>query len=290
MYSLLFDLDQTQKLAREYWQALRSETMSELNIELNEELSVFDKSIIWSMGTYRPETLSEIKDSESLKAQLIGENEYIHNYQLNSAPSFIKRYSMDLEQGLHYDLDEALLKEVEGAIERALEIVKTHWHEAYEEIEAIYKAFVWQRSPGLNNRAHSAPQNFGFSFLNIDYFKDVEPVALATQFVHEASHQILFVECAIDPLIPEDYDTMVYSPFRGEQRPAIGALHALISMARMLMWKEKLENHLDYEKECKDIERLIPLYNQAIEELASIKFSQRGNDLMDSFKRLQTTL
>jgi HEXXH motif-containing protein len=162
-------------------------------------------------------------------------------------------------------------------------IVQDIWPEAAVEIANTNVCISWFQDE--KKLSYSNPQLFGIIFINSKLY-ELNSISLATLLIHETAHHALFVETSIDKLIDDDYTRLVFSPFRGESRPIIASLHALVAMSRMLLWSNKiLTNGLTYKKESDAIKtKVLPKYKQAIHEMDGIKFSVRGQALMKELK------
>ncbi|MCB1197435.1 MAG: hypothetical protein KDK51_03615 [Deltaproteobacteria bacterium] len=282
----------TAHLASQYWAALMSQSVGSWGCHVDDFVHS-PKSIVWSIGSYRPHTWGT-PSTDFILQKLALENQYIKDWVVSQPKNFLHSFDLELEKEADYAITENKIADLQAKLTQALHMIETYWPAAFTELTAIMKSYIWYEEEGKTSKAYSSPKNFGITFLSAPHFSHVSVETLATQLVHEAAHQILFVECAIDPLIPNDYGKEVYSPFRDNMRPAIGALHALMAMARMLMWAEKIE-HAKEESLRKESQIIFDwqtdLHRKAIEVLKEeVDFSPRGKDLLYSFERLQTTL
>ena len=181
--------------------------------------------------------------------------------------------------------EKPLLEAANQNLHKSLLVIEKIWPEAHEEIKAFNLGVGW--FDDKQRISYSSPKMFGVLFIN-GRINQSDPIKLATSLIHECGHHALFVETAIDKLIPEDYAIEVYSPLRGTVRPAIGALHGLMAMGRMLVWASHLKKHMgDYKNEGDNIiATLLLKYCDGIRSMDSIQFSERGNAFLSELKFL----
>ena len=276
--SFLLDLTLSAQAGEQYWSALRKRALpTALQVQLLDK-----KSVYWPLSIYLRRGISEL-DSKHLTSPFAGNvlKEYAALEKLFPNYSSLLEYPVLDNQEQVFS---AKLKLIE-----ALERIKILWPEGYEEFKKVGLGISWFSS--VTRYSYSTPKVFGVLFIN-PIVSNFSVHTLATSIIHEMAHQALFVESAIDKLLPEDFAKPVFSPLRKEMRPAIAALHALVAMARMLIWSQRMNlgNEIEQEEGRVLRDKLRPFYSAAIVEISSLRFSARGRLLLNDLIQIESKL
>ncbi len=283
--------DPRQSLARipQYWQALRQRALSRVP-----ELSLLDGEIPATSTIYPARNYAKTPpttDPSEIRRQLAAETACFERGSLvdpagwTSLPHVADHFS--------YELVKDVGEEDHQRLADALTMIRTYWPEAEQEYLAHSRGIVWIKH--RETYSGSDPKLYGIVFLNKAYFKAHPLVEMATDIIHEAGHHTLFVETAIDPMIPADFAKQLYSPIRQGDRPAIGVLHGLFSMLRMLLWSRRLTaaepSRGDFRAEQ---DRMDALFRDglkpAIADLKAIRLTPGGEALLDAMARVEKRL
>ncbi len=140
---------------------------------------------------------------------------------------------------VEYDAGKRLL------FRRACEILQTAWPQFYELMQVIQPRLYLPRSP--RPESVSDVKTFGQVHFNMRRQTPVEWVEI---LVHEMGHHYLFViYAAFHKRVPAPWDQLVHSAIRGEDRPLVGVMHAVVAETFMVYaaWRILQESSLSAE-------------------------------------------
>lgn len=257
--------------AMPYWNALK---VRYLKYQIDKKFA--DKKLTWPALIYSNRSVN----SENIGAILSEEAESIENFYVKN-PDRLIRALPEIERLVEVELisNHKLTDSHNELILSGMKLIEELWPDAYEETTSICIAATWFKNSKKNT--FSSPKVHGLIYLN-ESTQEKDTFSIATSIVHETAHQALFIETAIDRLIPNDFAKPIFSPIRNEYRPAIGALHGLFAMSRMLIWSNHVKNlnkkHSARADKLKN--SLVPKIKDAIDTLRVLELSDRGNALI----------
>jgi HEXXH motif-containing protein len=175
-----------------------------------------------------------------------------------------------------------------AALESSLEIVKKHWPEGYLDVTL----FLTQLIPIVDDRKFHPNNQSVHAFRGLVATSPRPSYFSAQVWAHESGHNKLSTMLDLFRLVDESCTCEeLYSPFVGTNRPTIANLHALFSFARDLEVTRRMlgqvEEYPGYSMECyfsKNLARWSALL-ATVEQ--NVKFTDRGNALIDEFRQIQ---
>ncbi len=271
----------------QYWQALKQRALG----AGAEAANLPAKSSLYPAFTYGKNAAYSAEGGRSLVKDVGTEMAAIEDGML--VRPAVWRSLPAVQDFLTYELVEEVDADDRRRLIDALAMIRKYWPEAATEFAAHLASVVWIKH--RETYSASDPKLYGVIFLNKAYFKAHALVEMATDIIHEAAHHTLFVETAIDPMIPKNFAKSLFSPIRQAERPAIGVLHGLYSMIRMLLWARRLTTaepgRADFMSES---ERMDGLFRDglrpAIEELKGVGLSPGGQALIEAMDRVERQL
>ena len=147
------------------------------------------------------------------------------------------------------------------------------------------------RPGGIGNSSEMAK---GAVFLSCPTQKDFKALELAINLSHELGHQALMVYQSSDVIL-NYIRKPVYSGVRGEKRPAIQSLHALVALSYMVEFLSKLlqTDELSQEKREYALTRhqdLKKSYQKAFKEFSPKDFTEIGTAIYSDLKTFAEAL
>lgn len=269
--------------ANRYWAALKNAALKRIGNHSNPELLPI-KNLAWPLTTYanaypswRESTAEKTVESIlNLEASLFTEN------ILTDADLFLSLVRGKQASFCSYSMGN-YEDDLKRKLSMAINIVRDHWPDAFLEYESIVRGFAFVDSFQSFTSA-SDPKIFGLIHLDFLFYKNKSSFELATAIIHEVAHHALFIATAVDPMLVNPADPL-YSPFKNQERPAIGVLHAAVALYRMLVWSEHISifrtiDNADAQIEIKRIDEILkPKFFATLDQLASVEFTPGGKNL-----------
>lgn len=276
--SIVTDVEASARLAEAYWRALAGQAQRSLT-GLGDSVELPQQSLIWPLEVYRAQNPSWATRTTP-NAELVAQESAAFDdgvlRDLTAVPHWIGTASPAACVYVHAP---TVLKQRVG---KAFELIASIWPGAAKEAQALLRGVAFVDSARMFSST-SDPKLFGLLHIDIKYYADKSVAELATALVHEVGHHALFVATSMDPVI-DDPKRILYSPFRGTKRPAIGVLHAAMALARMLRWGRMLPN--EDPEACRIESVLLPKLTLTLPEIAKLTFTPKGqtisHDLMAS--------
>lgn len=272
--SIVADLGVSADNIVRYWGALRKRALAGME---NPPAQAPVRSYLWPFLTYARSPWSSALPLTNLFDL---EREEFSGTPMRDPMRFLERLGGGSSPKFTYATGEALRAAPNAKLREAMDLIAAIWPHAAKELDVASLGVAWIESPSGRVESSSDPKSFGIVHVNAEFFAKVSSHELATSLVHEAAHHALFVETSIDPLIPDDFKTPVYSPLRQEMRPAIGVLHAAFSISRMGQWAQKLISNGGNESDLNEVRRIRSKYvcglGPALEGLKALRLSERG--------------
>jgi HEXXH motif-containing protein len=266
-----------------YWRALQKRGLSQLKMVPASDVPV--RSYLWPHLIYG-ETAKDAIAEASLARWFELEQEELSGLPMRDPKSFLQRLG-DRPLSRFSCIDGELVRAAPNdKLKAAHELIAEIWPEAAGEFSEALLGVAWIDSPSqrIQIESSSDPKRFGVIFLKAAHFRTASHYELATALIHEAAHHALFVETAIDPLIPTDFKTSIFSPLRREMRPAIGVLHAVFTIARMGQWAKRLSERRPTAGISDELARIRGKYISGLRatlvELRRVRFSPRGERML----------
>ncbi|MFI5362525.1 MAG: aKG-HExxH-type peptide beta-hydroxylase [Elusimicrobiota bacterium] len=203
--------------------------------------------------------------------------------------TFLDRLGVKVSPDFSYTTALAAGESLNIKLDESLRLIAREWPEMSREASQAILGVVWAQSDGFESGCD--PKQFGVIVLNKDVFQQASPWEIATALIHETSHHALYVETTLDPLIPDDFMTPLYSTIRRETRPAIGVLHAAYAIARRGIWGLRLKRNGSEPGAVDEVRRIgrqyIHHYGTLLTELEKIRFSPRGAHIYQELRGLE---
>lgn len=271
--TIVSDIEQSTNRVSSYWIALRTRALAKAGVE-------FDfcptKSALWAKLVYGSDATADVKELLNV------ETEFLNELDLRDSAAFREKLGLREHPRLRYAGINDVATEMRAKLAAADLLIRDLWPLAFCEWREILHTVAWFTSQhGLTST--SDPKKFGIIHVNCEFYRSLSVPELATALLHESAHHALFIETAVDPLISKDAGKMIFSPLRGEMRPAIGVLHALFVSGRLIQWAHKLnEGPASAEAEVSRIQRL---YQSDLDRIASALrdngLTERGQQIVN---------
>lgn len=272
-----------------YWLALKQRAIAGVHgIDVSTALPA--KSSLYPARVYAQSSGARVL-AEQLRADLDAETACFDRGMLTK-PATWKQLA-GVGRLVDYDLVPDVSEEDHARLADALAMIRAYWPQAAQEYMAHVRGIVWIKH--RETYSGSDPKLYGVIFLNKAYFRAHAIVEMATDIVHESAHHTLFVESAIDPMFAGDFAKQIYSPIRQGDRPAIGVLHGVFSMLRMLMWSRHLTSKAPARADFRaEQDRMDALFRDglkpAIADLSDVGLTPGGRALVDAMARVEKRL
>jgi hypothetical protein len=298
--TVVSDLTLSRGMIVRYWGALRKGGLARLpeNGPLPRDLP--DRSYLWPHLAYSSNPAAAL-EAHPIARWLDFERQEFEGMPMPDPLRFLERLGSGKSDKFSYCERERVRQAPNDKLSQALDLIRSVWPLAAAELSDSVLGVAWIESekgriktPKGQVESSSDPKRFGVIHLNAEYFRAVSSFEVATALIHESAHHCLFVETAIDALIPEDFKTPVYSPLRREMRPAIGVLHAVFTTARIGQWARRLLDEAPGEDASREVARIsreyIVGYRAALGELERLRFSPRGMKVLQAMQGSVTEL
>ena len=201
---------------------------------------------------------------------------------------------MDFEgmEWIHRLNDHDKINKFKLTIHEALINIKKYDETIYKELNLLISKIV-----PLEVISDAVPSSSNSTILGIVFCTYCEdPLLLAEMFIHELSHNKLFLFQETDPLLNSEIhgdgwsDESFYSPWRSDQRPLNGILHGLYVFVEVIgFWNSVVNdfNTKDYEHiSFKRFYLLVEQVKIAFDVLnKNATFTEHGNELMNSMNQ-----
>jgi hypothetical protein len=188
-------------------------------------------SSVWPLALYQKEISKKIT---SLNHLLREEQSFFDGLFLSNWTGWLALFNRTEKLDIEL-IDLTASDEFSMKVTAALNIIQRSWPEAYVEMKTVLRGFAGFKSDSIEN--FSDPQLYGIIHLNVKL--SVDEYTLACDIIHEIAHHTLFMQQSVDQFIV-DKSSMLFSPIREENRPAIGLLHAIFAMGRMIEFANRL--------------------------------------------------
>jgi hypothetical protein len=280
--SSVFDLEGSAAGIDRYWSALRTKGLARLGGELPAQAP--ERSYLWPHLCYAENPRAALS-AMPLPDLLALEREEFSGFPMAAPGRFLLRFGVGDTPQVAYVPAEEVAGGPNESLKEALRLIDAFWPEAGVEIRAALLGVAWIASPDGGVVSGCGPKQFGLVNLNAGHFRGASAHQLSTALIHETAHHALFVETARDPLIPQDFAKMLWSPLRKEMRPAIGVLHAVFTVARIGQWAKRMREADPGPFVSAEIERLREKYFSGIREtmghLKPLEFTPRGTRIFE---------
>ena len=179
--------------------------------------------------------------------------------------------------------------DVEQTHSRSLEHIRKTSPWMYSLLKAVTRVFLSIDFPkGYSKAGFSSNFAKGFVFMNYASANDEESVfETAVDYVHESSHQLIFLIGEVDPIIKGDPKKMVYSGIKGCERPAILTLHGAVALSHMCLFRifhKKAMGHFVHSSE-ENLKRDMKKLNQTLMDLTEkCEFTEVGERIINDLK------
>jgi len=280
--SVVFDLKISTERVGRYWRALRDRGLSRIGEGVPEKAP--ERSFLWPYLTYAEDPRRACA-GRSLEFWLEEERRDFSGLPMAAPGKFLAGLGVADAPAYTFVPAGDVARAPNDNLREALRMIDAIWPDAGAEIRGALLGVAWIRSPGGGIVSGCGPKEFGLVTLNAEHYHRASAHELATSLIHEAAHHALFVETARDPLIPQDFAKLLWSPLRKEMRPAIGVVHAVFTIARIGQWAKSLHDRTPGPLVAAEIDRLRTKYftglRETMENLQSMRFSPQGQRIFD---------
>lgn len=278
-HSFLADRELSARHATAYWGALRAAALKRLGIV--PDASLPPMALFWPMTVYATSVAPTSRDA--LTTALAAEAALFDGLLMSRGSAFQSKVGAKAPDLCTY-LDASTSLSLCEALSHALQLIAEIWPAARSELDALVRGFTFVET---NKRFSSTsdPKIFGLIHIDYSFYQGRSAAELATALLHETGHHALFVATSAAKLIAEP-EKKVFSPLRGEDRPAIGVLHAAVALYRMITWGRHLNSETSVEKARIEYD-LVPKFRATMKELEAITFLPAGASLKNDLEQLQ---
>ncbi len=119
--------------------------------------------------------------------------------------------------------------------EKAMEVIRQHWPELYEEVAAHLRMVVI-----LNNQQIGGGTTVTFQGAIFLSHRPEDLHWTIENLIHEFGHSRLYQLCKLDPLLLNDSTDRHHSPWRHDLRPLTGIYHGAYVFTRVAIWYDIL--------------------------------------------------
>lgn len=285
--TIVYDIGTSTTRIAAYWAALRAEAIRKLGLELEHAPG---RSYLWPFLIYGGDT----SIAASLGSVLELECDLFRGFPMRDPNTFLRRIGEQGKKRFTYCDQGEVPVATNLKLSAAVSLIASVWDAAWQEMDAATLGTAWINSPSGKILSASDPKRFGVIHLKAEYFSVAPMHELATALIHETSHHALFVETARDRLLPNDFGTKLYSPFRKEMRPAIGVLHAAFVLARIGKWGQRLLQASSSPENLSEVTRIRRLYvsylRPSLKQLSGLSFSEQGRAIVSDLHNLADDL